>query len=77
MDGVEYGLLGHPQVVLVGVGWLVAERDEAGFATAIARALAETEHLPAMGARARAVAEDRLDNAKLLEKLETEMRRLA
>lgn len=57
-------------------GWLVAERDEAGFAAAITRALAAGPDLAAMGLRARQVAEARFDNARLLEKLEATLRRL-
>ena len=64
---------GIPEAIDEGeTGWLVAERDVAGFAARIAAVLAGGAPA-AMGARARAVAEARFDNGLLLARLEARM----
>lgn len=64
---------GIPEAVEDGVnGWLVPERDEAGFADRIRRTL--SQDMSPFTAAARRTAVARFDNAKSLKKLETVLR---
>lgn len=65
---------GIPEAIDEGeTGFLVDERDAAGFTEAVAQAMAVADK-PAMSARARAVAEARFDNGRLLAQLEEMLR---
>ena len=68
---------GIPEAVEDGMtGYLVAERDEAAYARRLTQVLTEGR-APEMAARARATAEARFDNARLLAELEAHMLRLS
>ncbi|SLN48255.1 GDP-mannose-dependent alpha-(1-6)-phosphatidylinositol monomannoside mannosyltransferase [Roseivivax jejudonensis] len=65
---------GIPEAIDEGeTGFLVDERDAAGFTRAVDAAMSVSD-APAMAARARAVAEARFDNDRLLARLETVIR---
>ncbi len=62
---------GIPEIVIEGeTGFLVDEGDEAGFQRHIAHALAGEIDIDAIAANARAFADERLDNRKLIRRLE-------
>ncbi len=57
-------------------GFLVAERDEAGFAARIGDMLENGDRRAAMGVRAREMAVEHFDNRHLIAKLETQMEKV-
>jgi len=69
---------GIPEAVIEGeTGYLVAERDEPGFAGLIRGVLEGTLPVEGMAGRARALAVARFDNGRLLAELEATLLRLA